>query len=261
MTNTPTEERTAEESTPVPADAAAAPVPAPAEPTPFWHRRYVERYLLPLVVPILVIFFLVAYILNISRLFLSAHGHIPIMVGSFILVAILIGAAVLSAVSPRLKQSTLTLTCAGFILLIMASGWLVLGHSQPESTGPATLADTLKTTQTVKIVAAPGGSFSFAPNSAPVKTGLVTFEITAGAPGHNFSLRGADTLFKPLELGAGGTVTKGVAFFSKAGPYVFFCAVPGHEAAGMKGTINVTGPPLTLSEALKAAGNPASAAG
>ena len=261
MTNTPTEEREAvEDATPAPA-AADAPVAAKAEPTPFWHRPYVERYLLPLIVPIVVIFLLVTYILNISRLFLSAHGHIPILVGSFILVAILIGAAILSAVSPRLKQSTLTLVSVGFILVIMMSGWLVLGHSQEKSTGPATLADTLKTTQTVKVVAAPGGKFAFAPSSLPLKTGLATIEVTAGAPGHNFSLRGADTLFKPLELGAGGTVTKGVAFFSKAGPYVFFCAVPGHEAAGMKGDFNVTGPPLTLAEALKASGNPASAAG
>ena len=39
---------------------------------------------MPLVLPIAVIVGLVAYVLNISRLFLSAHGHIPIFVGSFI---------------------------------------------------------------------------------------------------------------------------------------------------------------------------------
>jgi plastocyanin len=259
MTNTPTQERPApEESTPASA-SAEAPVAASEEPTPFWHKPYVERFLLPLVVPIVVVFLLVMYILNISRLLLAAHGHIPILVGSAILLAILVGATILSAVSPRLSQSTLTLTTVGFILLVMASGWLVLGHSQPEETGPTTLADTLKTTQTVKLVAAPGGKFSFAPDQLPVKTGLAMIEVTAGAPGHNFSLRGADTLFKPLELGAGGTVSKGVAFFSKAGPYVFFCAIPGHEAAGMKGDFAVTGPPMTLAEALKDSGNPASA--
>lgn len=261
MTNTPTEEREViEESTPVTA-AADVPVASNAEPTPFWHKPYVERYLLPLVVPIVVIFLLVTYILNISRLLLAAHGHIPIMVGSFILIAILVGAAILSAVSPRLKQSALTLTSVGFILVIMASGWLVLGHSQEKGTGPATLAETLKTKQTLKVVAAPGGKFSFSPSALTAKTGLATIEVTAGAPGHNLSLRGAETLFQPLELGAGGTVTKGVAFFSKPGPYVYFCAVPGHEAFGMKGTINVTGPPMTLTQAVTAAGNPASAAG
>ena len=69
------------------------------------------------------------------------------------------------------------------------------------------------------------------------------------------------TLFASLSLNAGGTVDSGVAFFAKPGTYTFFCAIPGHEAAGMKGTITVTGPPMTLAEALKAAGNPASAAG
>jgi plastocyanin len=262
MTNTPTEERevVAEESTPVPA-SAGAPAAAEAEPIPFWNRPYVERFLVPLVLPIAVIVGLVAYVLNISRLFLSGHGHIPVMVGSAILAMILLGATLLSAASPRLRQSAITLVCAGFILAIMSGGWLVLGHSQPEKTGPTTLPATLKTTQTLKVTAAPGSNFSFAPNTLTAKTGLATFDVTAGAPGHNFSLHDPTTLFTPLELGAGGTVTKGVAFFAKAGEYAFFCNVPGHEAQGMKGTITVTGPTMTLAAAVKASGNPASAAG
>ena len=35
-------------------------------------------------------------------------------------------------------------------------------------------------------------------------------------------------------------------FFGADGAYTFFCAVPGHEAAGMKGIVTVTGPPMTL---------------
>ena len=53
---------------------------------------------------------------------------------------------------------------------------------------------------------------------------------------------------------------KGVAFFAKPGNYTFFCAIPGHEAAGMKGTIVVTGQPMTLAAALTASGNPATLA-
>ncbi|HEY5170307.1 MAG TPA: hypothetical protein VIK54_01140, partial [Acidimicrobiia bacterium] len=128
MTNTPTDEREGVEgddaATPVPAapGAPAAEVAVPSEqeaapePIPFWQRPYVERYLVPLVLPIAVIIGLVAYILNISRLFLSGHGHIPIFVGSAITVMILLGATLLSAASPRLRQSAITLVSAAFIL-------------------------------------------------------------------------------------------------------------------------------------------------
>ena len=91
MTNTPTDEHDTE--TPPEAEAATPVVAQPApvvvaepEPTPFWQRRYVERYLVPLLMPIAVVIGLVAYILNISRLFLAGHGHIPIFVGSAILI-------------------------------------------------------------------------------------------------------------------------------------------------------------------------------
>jgi plastocyanin len=262
MTNTPTEEResaTDEAATPVPA-AAAAPAVAEVEPTPFWQRRYVERYLVPLLLPIAVIIGLVAYILNVSRIFLSAHGHIPIFVGTFILLAILFGATLLSQ-APKMRQSSVTLASVLFILFIMASGWLVLGSAAEKNTGPVTLPPTLKTNQTVLVTAAPGGALKFAPDALKTKTGLATFKVLVAAPGHTFSMHDPLTLFASLSLNAAGTTDSGVAYFGKAGTYTFFCAIPGHEAAGMKGTITVTGPDVTLPEALKASGNPASAAG
>jgi uncharacterized cupredoxin-like copper-binding protein len=262
MTNTPTDEleqAASEEATPVTAPAAGAPVAADTEPTPFWQRPYVERFLVPLVLPIAVVVGLVAYILNISRIFLSAHGHIPVIIGSVILIMILVGATLLSAASPRLKGPALTLCSAGFILLIMSSGWLVLGHSQPEKTGPTSLAADLKTTQSISVTAAPGSQLKFAPNALTAKTGLLSIKVTVGAPGHNFSMHDPTTLFAPIDLA--GAEDTGVAYFAKAGTYTFFCDVPGHEAAGMHGTITVTGPPVTLDAALKAAGNPPSAAG
>src|SRR5450755_4221682 len=186
MTNTPTDEREGVEgddaATPVPAvptteaTAAAEQTPAP-EPIPFWQRPYVERFLVPLVLPIAVIVGLVAYILNISRLFLSGHGHIPIFVGSAITVMILLGATLLSAASPRLRQSAITLVSAAFILLIMSSGWLVLGHSQPEKTGPASLPATLKTKQTLAVTAAIGGNLRFTPDQLKAKTGLAKIVV------------------------------------------------------------------------------------
>jgi plastocyanin len=270
MTDTPTsvtdEPQAAAEgdATPVRADAGAVPATAPvAEPehTSFWQRPLVEKFLVPLVLPVVVIVGLVAYILNLSRIFLSAHGHIPVIVGSVILIVILVGAALLSYESPRMKQSAITLICGGFILSIMASGWLVLGHSQPEKTGPTTLPTTLKTNQTLNVTAAPGSALRFAPDTLTAKTGLADIKVTVAGAGHTFNLQDPTTLFANLSLNAAGTVDHAVAYFGKPGSYTFFCAVPGHEAAGMKGTITVTGPPMTLEEALKASGNPPNAAG
>jgi uncharacterized cupredoxin-like copper-binding protein len=268
MTDTPTsvtDEAKAEgegDATPVRAAAAGAPATVvEAEPTPFWQRPLVEKFLVPLVIPIVVVVGLVAYILNLSRIFLSAHGHIPIIIGTVILITILSGAALLSFNSPHMRQSAITLICGGFILAIMGSGWLVLGHSQPEKTGPATLPSTLKTSQTISVTAAPGGQLKFEPNQLSAKTGLATINVTVAGAGHTFTMQDPTTLFAQLSLNAAGSKVQGVAFFPKPGAYTFFCSVPGHEAAGMKGQITVTGSPTTLDAASKAAGNPAGAAG
>jgi plastocyanin len=250
MTDTQTEER----------KPSQLESPEPAK-TPFWHRPYVERYLTPLVLPVAVVVGLVAYIINISRIFLSGHGHIPIFVGSAITLMILVGATLLSAGADRLRSSAITLVSAAFIFAIFSAGWLVLGSSQPEKTGPTTLPATLKVKQPgIKVTAAPGGALRFAPNALKATTGLAEFDVNVAAAGHTFSLEDSSTLFESLSLNAAGATDKGVAFFAKPGNYTFFCAIPGHEAAGMKGTITVTGPPMTLAAALTASGNPAALA-
>ncbi len=265
MTNTPTDQREAattdDAETLLPAPRGGDAATTEADPVPFWHRPLVERFLVPLVLPIAVVVGLVAYVLNISRLFLSGHGHIPVIVGSVITVMILLGASLLSAAAPRMRQSAITLVSAAFILSIMSGGWLVLGHSQPEKTGPTTLSATLKAKQTLNVTAAPGGNLAFSPSRLSATTGLTKIDVTVAGAGHTFSLQDASTLFASLSLDAAGTKKDGVAFFPQAGTYVFFCAIPGHEAAGMKGTITVTGKPATLTQALTAAGNPPTAAG
>lgn len=262
MTNTPTDEHdtetTAEAEAATPVVAQSAPVvTAEPEPVPFWQRRYVERYLVPLLMPIAVVIGLVAYILNISRLFLAGHGHISIFVGSAILILILVGAAFLSAESGRLNRSAITLVGGAFILAIMSGGWLVLGHSQPEATGPTSLPSTLKTVQPdIKVTAAIGGKLAFTPDVLKAKTGLVKIDVSVAGAGHTFNFHDPTTLWTSLALNTAGTTDSGIAYFAKAGSYAFFCAIPGHEAAGMKGTITVTGPPMTLAEAVAAGKNP-----
>ena len=229
----------------------AALEPAPAPVVPFWHRPNVERYLLPLVLPIVVVLGLVVYVLNLSRVFLSGHGHIPTVVGSTVLVVILIGATVLSN-SSRLRSTSIALMTAIFALVIFTSGWLVLGHSQEQGEALVPLAANGPSIDTIDFQAL--ASLKFVPASLTVPTGIYSVELTNDAAGaHTLDFDDAETLFAGLAVDNAGEKVSSRIFFGEPGEYTFFCAIPGHRAAGMFGTVTVTGPPMTLEEAEAAA--------
>jgi plastocyanin len=92
---------------------------------------------------------------------------------------------------------------------------------------------------TVTESADPSGALKFTSDSLTAKAGKVTINFTNKAPeDHNFTL----TTAGGKSVGAtptftGGTKTLDVTL--KPGVYTFFCSVPGHEMAGMKGTLTV----------------------
>jgi plastocyanin len=93
---------------------------------------------------------------------------------------------------------------------------------------------------TVKISADPSGQLAFEQKSVTApKPGAVTIDFTNDSPvGHDVHV--ADQSGKDL----GGTnVITGTSTTAtvnlKPGKYTFFCSVPGHEEAGMKGTLTV----------------------
>ncbi len=221
-------------------------------PIPFWQRPLVERFLVPFVLPVAVVVGIVFYVLNVSRLFLSAHGHIPVIIGTVITVLILAGATLLSAGAPRLKSSAITLLTSGFVLSLTLGGWVSLGHSQNKEGGLTALPATTQAKQTVSVTVAPGGALTFSPLSINAKTGLVKFDVKFAATGHTFGFHDASTLFPELKDVSGSAV----AYFGAPGDFIFFCSIPGHEAAGMKGVVHVTGPAVTLDQAWTTAGNP-----
>ncbi len=262
MTDTTT---TDEPEQPEPAGVEATPgaeVEAPqtaTERVPFWQRPYVERYLVPLVLPLAAVLMILVYVLNVSRLFLSAHGHLPVIIGTVVLLTILGGAGVVSSSSPRAKRSSLIMVTAAFLILITTSGWISLGHSEEKATGPTTLPATLNVPpkNTFKVTALP--SLKFQPADINATTGLAKFDVVIAAAGHTFGFHEANTLFGELTLNNQGQTVPGVAFFPAPGDYNYFCSIPGHEAAGMKGVVHVTGPTVTLAQAVQQAGNPPSA--
>ena len=67
-----------------------------------------------------------------------------------------------------------------------------------------------------------------------VAPGAATFKVTnKGALGHDFKIAGKKTVI----LKTGKSVTLKATL--KKGKYAFLCTVPGHAAAGMKGTLTV----------------------
>jgi plastocyanin len=91
----------------------------------------------------------------------------------------------------------------------------------------------------IKISADPTGLLKFEQTTVTAKAGADTIDFTNDSPvGHNVQI--ADSSGKAL--GGTKTITGGSATAKvdlKPGKYTFFCSVPGHEAAGMKGTLVV----------------------
>jgi uncharacterized cupredoxin-like copper-binding protein len=78
--------------------------------------------------------------------------------------------------------------------------------------------------------------FKFTLSKSSVKHGTVLFKVVnKGHIAHDFKIDGTKTpLIKP---GKSSTLT---VTFAKPGRYPYVCTVPGHAAAGMKGTLKVT---------------------
>jgi uncharacterized cupredoxin-like copper-binding protein len=97
--------------------------------------------------------------------------------------------------------------------------------------GPALGARAHAAATTIKVTAT---EFRFVLSPATAKAGTVTFTVVnKGKLSHDFKIAGKVTpMIKP-----GKTAKLTVKL--KAGKYPYLCTVPGHAAAGMKGTLVV----------------------
>ena len=102
---------------------------------------------------------------------------------------------------------------------------------QPQTSAKPAVAQNGKLT----IPAVDGTAFQF--TKATASAGKVTFDMpNKSALPHNIALKGVSgAAGKIVKQGQTSTFTVTL----KAGSYTFICEVPGHEAAGMKGTLTV----------------------
>jgi uncharacterized cupredoxin-like copper-binding protein len=98
--------------------------------------------------------------------------------------------------------------------------------------GPSVAARAHATGTAVTVTAT---EFHFKLSKTSVKHGSVTFTLkNAGKLGHDFKIGGKKTAV----IGPGKTAKLTVTL--KAGKQAYSCTVPGHAAAGMKGSLKVT---------------------
>jgi plastocyanin len=112
------------------------------------------------------------------------------------------------------------------------------GGSTPTSTPASNSGGSSSSGGGVPIAADPNGSLKFTTTTLKAKAGTVTFDFTnkASIP-HAFAIKGNGVNAKGKTV-TGGSDTLTVKL--KPGTYTFYCPVPGHEAAGMKGTLTVS---------------------
>jgi len=113
------------------------------------------------------------------------------------------------------------------LLVVVAAAVLAAGAAQaaPRAT-------------VLKIKADPSGALKYNVTKLTAKAGTVT--IVMANPSlipHNVAIKGKGVNVKGKIVPKGG-VSKATAKL-KRGKYTFYCTVPGHEAAGMKGTLTV----------------------
>jgi plastocyanin len=85
----------------------------------------------------------------------------------------------------------------------------------------------------------PGGELAFEKDQLTAPAGEITLVMENPASvEHNIAVKGDGIDEKGPVVGEGGTSELTVTL--QPGEYEFYCSVPGHEAAGMEGTLTVT---------------------
>ena len=108
------------------------------------------------------------------------------------------------------------------LVVLVGLSFASVGFSQSHAAKGATVTVTAK-------------EFKFVLSTKTVAHGAVTFKVkNAGKLPHDFKISGKKTAM----ISPGKTVTLKVTLTKGSKPYL--CTVPGHAAAGMKGTLKVT---------------------
>lgn len=123
-------------------------------------------------------------------------------------------------------------------IAVVTSGSALAAHQLP-APAKAAAAPAAMSATVLKISAVASG-LKFSRSSLKAKAGKITIKFTNASPlKHNFVVETGETIIAKTPLLAKGK-TGSLTVTLKKGTYDFVCDVPGHEAAGMKGTLVVS---------------------
>jgi hypothetical protein len=228
MTTTETDAPTAPEA---PVEEASAPLAIEAAPDPE-REALLTRLILPFALPILAGLGVLLWTLNLSRVFIAGGKTGSLVVVMIVTVAIMAGAAAMSAM-PRMRTTSKLLVVAFTIALIVSAGIITLGPSEEHGE-------------------AAGGGYQ-EPKGAPVATLEVDALPTLEFQSDEFTTKAGINLIKYLDKGGTHTLVFEEPEFAgfilevppddegkvdiPKGDYVIYCTIPGHRAAGMEATL------------------------
>ena len=161
--------------------------------------------------------------------YVAVHRRRRLATVSAVVTAVALSVAVASAVAVRATHETRSVANPGPTVTSLLP-----------AQGPVDGSFTIKAQAAIR----------FAPSSLSVPTGVYAVTLENEGPGqHTLDFADPETLWSPIDVTARGETKTARVFFGRPGDYSFFCAIPGHRAAGEVGVVHVTGSPITVSEA------------
>ena len=119
-------------------------------------------------------------------------------------------------------------------LAVAALAVAACGGGGTASSGPGTAVPS-------GVVAVEAKEYAFTPSTITVPAGSVTFSIrNVGSQEHEFEIFKGDQVVDEIE-GLVPGLDRTLTVTLDAGDYTYVCKLAGHEAAGMKGALTVTG--------------------
>jgi plastocyanin len=199
-----------------------------------------ERILTPVVLTVLAGAIIITIIINVSRVLLAVGGDKGIYVSSGIAAAIL-GTAIWAATRPKLPQYSGMFILAFAGIAAMIAGSISFNRAEPHE---ATAAEVPYATEEA-IVGQPGGGplvFDKSTLAASVSEAApgIRIDLSSGSGTHTWTVHGFEG---ELVLQATPAAPASGTIVLQPGTYNYYCDVPGHEAAGMKGVLTVTADP------------------
>jgi plastocyanin len=138
-----------------------------------------------------------------------------------------------------------TITAVSLLVLAGCGSSTSAGLTPPSSSGNAEPSASSGGTPPVSntVLTMSEKEFTISPATATAQTGKIDFTIkNDGTIVHNFAVDVAGKEYKSSDVQPGKSIPFSVTI-SVPGDYQFYCAIPGHRALGMNGTLTVTGNP------------------